>query len=171
MTASAIHGDREKCIAAGMNDYLAKPVRSDVLRKKLEAYVGLAVGDGECRTPTQDSESGSGYREEAVNGHSRRPSHNGSSSGNSPRVSIANVGGGSRTSSVGRASLSGRRSSDLGSTTDLGASAKRQPRKLVKNRGSSDLSLPGLSQPPTPSQAASPLIGGQDPAARLTRRA
>lgn len=44
MTASAIHGDREKCIAAGMNDYLAKPVRSDVLRKKLEAYVGLAAG-------------------------------------------------------------------------------------------------------------------------------
>lgn len=44
MTASAIQGDREKCLAAGMNDYLAKPVRSDVLKKKLETYLGVQVG-------------------------------------------------------------------------------------------------------------------------------
>lgn len=39
MTASAIQGDREKCISSGMNDYLAKPVRVHVLKKKLDQYL------------------------------------------------------------------------------------------------------------------------------------
>lgn len=43
MTASAIQGDREKCLAAGMNDYLAKPVRSEVLKRKLDAYLTVRV--------------------------------------------------------------------------------------------------------------------------------
>ena len=39
MTASAIRGDREKCLTAGMNDYLAKPVRQTALKGMLDQYL------------------------------------------------------------------------------------------------------------------------------------
>ncbi|OAL01373.1 hypothetical protein IQ06DRAFT_335685 [Phaeosphaeriaceae sp. SRC1lsM3a] len=39
MTASAIEGDREKCLDAGMNNYLAKPVRAQTLKSLLDSYV------------------------------------------------------------------------------------------------------------------------------------
>jgi CheY-like chemotaxis protein/HPt (histidine-containing phosphotransfer) domain-containing protein len=38
MTASAMLGDREKCIQAGMDDYLAKPVRPEAVRAALERW-------------------------------------------------------------------------------------------------------------------------------------
>ena len=39
MTASAIRGDREKCLEVGMNNYLAKPVRADTMKQMLEGYL------------------------------------------------------------------------------------------------------------------------------------
>ncbi|MBL8487897.1 MAG: response regulator [Rhodocyclaceae bacterium] len=39
LTANAIRGDREACIAAGMDDYLAKPFLFDALRAALERWL------------------------------------------------------------------------------------------------------------------------------------
>lgn len=37
VTAQAMKGDREKCIAAGANDYIAKPIDVDILLEKIKA--------------------------------------------------------------------------------------------------------------------------------------
>ena len=39
MTANAMEGDREKCIESGMDDYMAKPVRVEVLAQTLERWI------------------------------------------------------------------------------------------------------------------------------------
>ena len=51
MTANAMDGDRDKCIAAGMDDYVSKPVTLDALREVLER---AEVGRSEVRS-TPDS--------------------------------------------------------------------------------------------------------------------
>jgi two-component system, sensor histidine kinase and response regulator len=43
MTASTMKGDRERCLAAGMDDYIGKPMKAEALD---EVIGGLLPGNG-----------------------------------------------------------------------------------------------------------------------------
>ena len=38
MTANAMQGDKEKCLQAGMDDYMSKPINTDDLEKNIRRY-------------------------------------------------------------------------------------------------------------------------------------
>jgi two-component system sensor histidine kinase/response regulator len=60
LTAHALTGDREKCLAAGCNDYLAKPITVKSLRDVLSQYLGSPT------TPAGHVPAGQGLAPQAV---------------------------------------------------------------------------------------------------------
>ncbi|MDP3147775.1 MAG: response regulator [Ignavibacteria bacterium] len=49
MTANAMQGDREECMAAGMDDYIAKPVRLESLQDSLENWGSILIKQNSMR--------------------------------------------------------------------------------------------------------------------------
>jgi len=58
MTAGAMHGDRERCLKAGMNDYISKPIDMRILAQILEKWL-----------PRNDVESGDNKHSSDGNAH------------------------------------------------------------------------------------------------------
>src|SRR5262249_39697196 len=50
MTANAMQGDREHCVAAGMDDYLSKPIQSAAVETVLQQWTS-SHGDAAAATP------------------------------------------------------------------------------------------------------------------------
>jgi diguanylate cyclase (GGDEF)-like protein len=66
MTANTQQGDAEKCLAAGMDDYLAKPITLVELRRKLERWLARMPATPTERTGSSSAESDEGTLDRVV---------------------------------------------------------------------------------------------------------
>jgi PAS domain S-box-containing protein len=57
MTAHALKGDRERCLEAGMDDYVSKPLDSRLLMKKLDQWMAIGLEETQPAEAEKDIES------------------------------------------------------------------------------------------------------------------
>jgi CheY-like chemotaxis protein len=56
VTAHAMRGDREKCVEAGMNDYLSKPIEPEQVSRMLSKWLDRADRAPQCSVPATGSD-------------------------------------------------------------------------------------------------------------------
>jgi hypothetical protein len=57
LTAVAMQGDRERCLAAGMDDYLSKPIPPQLLLTSLERWVPSAPAENPVGASKNDGQA------------------------------------------------------------------------------------------------------------------
>lgn len=55
MTANSMQGDRDECLAAGMDDYICKPVNMEHLREALTRWAAAGTGEKVCEDGKADT--------------------------------------------------------------------------------------------------------------------
>ncbi|MEQ8818720.1 MAG: PAS domain S-box protein [Sumerlaeia bacterium] len=65
MTAYAMQGDRERCLEAGMDDYLTKPIQPEMLKASLERFLSPAEQGAEPPAPEEGEPGESAIRGES----------------------------------------------------------------------------------------------------------
>lgn len=63
MTANAMAGDREKCLIAGMSDYVSKPINLDILTSTLLKWLSAKVVADTSNIPTEKAKTQTGSTE------------------------------------------------------------------------------------------------------------